>query len=233
MTINSDKKIYYCITQIRIIARSVVLWLISLPLMMNVRVMRMELITWALCRKHKRYQKGNLFFHKQGILDTCCYGETPLITLERIAMHAKIDYGSSLLDMGSGAGKAAAYFTIKKSCRVLGVEKNPEMLSLANRMARGCRINDRLRFIDADMFTLPVQDVDFIYIYHSALDDISIEKIAKQLSRYDPKVKIITVSWALQEVLPGFFTIETQFDGWFPWGLTWVYVQRPVVAYPS
>jgi len=51
--------------------------------------------------------------------------------------------------------------------------------------------------------------------------------MGKQLALYDTHVKIITVSYAFDEILPEHFETEQQFDGWFPWGITWVYIQRP------
>ena len=217
----------HVITKIRNTARSITLSLLSIPYCFNYKVIRMELLAWALCHKPKRYQTGNLFFEQQGSLDTHCYGETPLITLERIAKFAKINNKSRVLDMGSGAGRAASWLAIKKGCHVQGIEKNPKLVALSQRLAKGCHIENQATFIEEDMFTLPPQDVDVIYIYHSALDDKSIEKLGRNLGLYGPEVKIITVSYALEEILPGCFDIEQQFDGWFPWGVTWVYIQRP------
>lgn len=225
--ISALKRMKNIFIKIRNTGRNIVLTLISLPYWINRKVIRMELLAWALCSKAHRYQAGNLFFKKKGTLDTHCYGETPLITLERIAKHAGINNQSRVLDMGSGAGRAAVWLAIKKGCTVLGAEQNPRLVHLATRLATGCKLKEQVTFIEADMITLPPQDVDIIYIYHSALDDRSIEAMGRQLGYYGPEVKIVTVSYALEEILPGYFETEYQFDGWFPWGVTWVYIQRP------
>ena len=215
---------------IRMTLRNFLLILLGVPCWLNFKTLRMELIAWALCRKSDRYYIGNLFFHKQGLLKTHCYGETPLITLKRIAKRTGVNNQSRILDMGCGAGRASAWLAIKYQCHVTGVDQNPEFIRLAQRLSAGCRMTERLSYIKDDMLTYSKQNVDMIYIYHSALDDLTIEKMAKHLQTCDTHVKIVTVSYALNDILPGSFEIEAQFDGWFPWGLAWIYIQRPVAS---
>jgi len=150
----------HIITMIRNTARGITLALAGLPISLNPQIIRMELLAWALGSKAKRYQIGNYFFHKKGLLDTHPYGETPHITLARIAKRAGITPQSKVLDMGSGAGRTCAWFAIKKKCCVTGVEMNPQFVSLAKRLAAGCNITQKVTFIEHDMLTLPPQDVD-------------------------------------------------------------------------
>ncbi len=215
------------INQYRLFSRSWLMSIMSIPYGLSLQKIRLQLLSWSLCGRATRYQLGNIFFKERNLLDTCCYGETPWIALHRLAKKVKLTTDTRLLDMGSGVGLAACWLSIHTGCRVLGVERNPALIKLGNRLVNGCRLADRISFLEADMFTLPVQAVDVIYIYHSALDDLSILRLGKQLAHYPPEVKIITITYSFVEILPDYFELESCFDGWFPWGVTGIYIQRP------
>ncbi|MBE8215054.1 MAG: class I SAM-dependent methyltransferase [Endozoicomonadaceae bacterium] len=214
------------INRYRLFSRSFLMSLISIPYGLSWHKMRLQLLGWCLCRRHQRYRIGNIFFKKKGLLDTCCYGETPWITLHRIAKKINIHDKTCVMDLGSGVGLATLWLSIHTGCRIIGVEANEQLLVLANRLASACRLADRVTFLQEDMFTLPYQKVDVIYIYHSALDDISIKRLGEQLMQYDSRVQIITITYSFVEVLPDHFELTSCFEGWFPWGITGIYVQH-------
>ena len=70
------------------------------------------------------------------------------------AVPAKV--GDDALELGCGVGTASLCIgTRVPKCRITGVEIAPELVALANENARVNKLDDRVRFEEADVFQLP------------------------------------------------------------------------------
>ena len=66
--------------------------------------------------------------------------------------------GQTVLELGSGAGVAALCVAARlPDCSVTGLERDPELVALANANAAANGMEDRLRFVEGDVFALPSQ----------------------------------------------------------------------------
>lgn len=65
--------------------------------------------------------------------------------------------GSEVLEIGSGAGVASLCLAARVGCRIAGIEIEPELVKLANANAHANKFNERLEFIEDDIFMLRPQ----------------------------------------------------------------------------
>lgn len=78
-----------------------------------------------------------------------------------LAAHCKIKAGQTILNVGSGSGIPAAYLAQKYSCKVVGVDILPEMVTSAVKWANDKGLSDQLDFRVADARDLPFKDNRF------------------------------------------------------------------------
>jgi SAM-dependent methyltransferase len=156
------------------------------------------------------------------------YGETPLTTLDAIASNCSLFSKDTLLEMGSGTGRAAFWLRLFIGCSVVGIEKIPPFVAHARRVKRWLAL-DRLTFIEGDFSTLNLTGITAIYLYGTALSDEHILQLVHQFQRLPPGTKVITVTYPLTEYDPT-FTLIKQFPAHFPWGKTEVYLNIKNVA---
>jgi SAM-dependent methyltransferase len=76
---------------------------------------------------------------------------TPPELVEKMLDLAKVTSRDYVIDLGSGDGRnviAAA----RRGARALGVEYNPDMVALSNRLAAEAGVADKAKFVQGDMF---------------------------------------------------------------------------------
>jgi SAM-dependent methyltransferase len=77
---------------------------------------------------------------------------TPPALVEKMMDMAQVNANDFVIDLGSGDGRniiAAA----KRGANALGVEFNPDMVALSERLAKTAGVADKARFVQGDMFT--------------------------------------------------------------------------------
>ena len=77
---------------------------------------------------------------------------TPPALVEKMMDMAQVTPNDFVIDLGSGDGRniiAAA----KRGASALGVEFNPDMVALSERLAKTAGVADKARFVQGDMFT--------------------------------------------------------------------------------
>jgi SAM-dependent methyltransferase len=77
---------------------------------------------------------------------------TPPALVEKMMDMAQVNPNDFVIDLGSGDGRniiAAA----KRGANALGVEYNPDMVALSERLAKAAGVSDKARFVQGDMFT--------------------------------------------------------------------------------
>ena len=80
---------------------------------------------------------------------------TPAALVEKMLDMAKVTPHDVVMDLGSGDGRniiAAA----KRGARAIGVEYNPDMVALSNRLAAEAGVAGKATFVEGDMFTADI-----------------------------------------------------------------------------
>jgi len=76
---------------------------------------------------------------------------TPQPTVDNMLALTKLTPQDYLIDLGSGNG-ITVISAAKRGARALGVEFNPDMVALAQRLAKEAGVADRATFVQGDLF---------------------------------------------------------------------------------
>ncbi len=89
---------------------------------------------------------------------------TPPEVVEKMLDIARVTSADYVMDLGSGDGRnviAAA----KRGARALGVEFNPEMVALSERLAQEAGVGDKAKFVQGDMFEADISQATVLALF--------------------------------------------------------------------
>jgi hypothetical protein len=172
------------------------------------------------------YKISRIFLQKKGDKDIHTYGETSLITWEKIVQEVNISSSDNLFELGSGRGRTCFWSYYFLSCKVVGIERIPFFVKTANLLIKIFRIK-KVSFLEKDMFSLDYSLATTIYLYGTCLSEKEIFLLIEKFRKLDKKTKIITISYPLSDYDPEAFQTEKSFPVSFAWGETLAYLQHP------
>jgi predicted RNA methylase len=168
--------------------------------------------------------------------DVYQYGETPLLTIQKIAQYANIGEGDCVFELGCGTGRCAFWLAYFTGCRVIAIEQIPDFVDFSNKLIENNNfLKESIRFIRDDFFSADLSQATVIYCYGSKMDNGQIESLILNLGKVRPGTVIITVSYSLNEIIASTqnrsiaqedFPITIQFDAEFFWGKATVFIQK-------
>ena len=151
------------------------------------------------------------------------------MTYEKIAKECHLGPSDTVLEMGSGRGRGGFFLSHFFGCHVIGVERIPQFVKLANYIVSQFRLK-KIQFHCRDMFTVECFHASFIYLYGTCLEEFEIKKLITLFHRFKQKAKktkILTISYPLTDYdKQGIFQVEKVFEVDFPWGQTHAYLNR-------
>ena len=89
---------------------------------------------------------------------------TPPALVEKMLDMAQVTAKDVVMDLGSGDGRniiAAA----KRGATAIGVEYNPDMVALSNRLAREAGVAGKATFVEGDMFTADISKATVMALF--------------------------------------------------------------------
>lgn len=170
------------------------------------------------------YAISKSYLKKRNKTEIHTYGETPLMTYEKIAKEAELDPTDTFLELGSGRGRGALFLHHFFKCEVIGLERIPQFVKLSRYLAHKFD-QRRVTFICADMLKRELPKATVIYLYGTALSDQEIALLVEKLKKLPKEVKIVSVSYPLADYDEKAFQIEKIFPINFLWGETEAYIQ--------
>lgn len=150
------------------------------------------------------------------------YGETPLTEMEKIVKKFNIQSNNKVLELGAGRGKMSFWINFFIKCQVTGIEQIPSFVKIANLFIKIFNLKN-INFVCEDFFNYDFKNYDIIYLYGTTLSDEKIKTLISKFKKLSPSVKIITISYSLNEYDNTFDCVE-DFDITFPWGRTNAYL---------
>ena len=155
--------------------------------------------------------------------DTEPYGETPLATLDAIIQHCPIGPHDIAYELGSGRGRACFWLALYKGYNTVGIEYIPTFVAKAQKLAKFFGIKN-IEFRAEDILTTNLKDATWIYLFGSALPDVTILKLCSRLEKLKPGTKVITISYPLTAYTTSKkIALKSTLDLEFSWGTTQVY----------
>jgi SAM-dependent methyltransferase len=107
--------------------------------------------------------------------------------VEKMLDLAKVGPSDFVVDLGSGDGRnviAAA----KRGARALGVEYNPDMVALAQRLAAEAGVSDKATFVQGDMFEADFSEATVLALF--LLPD-NLERLKPKFNKLKPGSRIV------------------------------------------
>ena len=120
---------------------------------------------------------------------------TSQILVDRMLDMAKVTPNDFLMDLGSGDGRTVIT-AAKRGARALGIEYNPEMVSLSQRNAAAAGVTDRAQFQRADLFQTDLSRATVITMF--LLPDINL-KLRPKILALKPGTRIVSNSFNMGE----------------------------------
>jgi SAM-dependent methyltransferase len=168
--------------------------------------------------------------------DVYQYGETPLLTIEKIAKQIHTTEQDCIFELGCGTGRCAFWLAYFTKCRIVGIEQIPDFVDFSNQLVeKDSFLEGKINFIRNDFLSTDLNPATIIYCYGTKLTNAQIEALILNLGKTQPGTIVITVSYSLNEiistsenqaVLDKYFPIISKFDAEFFWGKTTVFIQK-------
>jgi precorrin-6B methylase 2 len=116
---------------------------------------------------------------------------TPQVVVDAMLKVAKVRKGDVLYDLGSGDGRipitAAKKYGITRG---VGIDINPERIKEAQENLAKAGVGERVRFINADLFTSDLSDATVITLY--LLPELNLKLLPKLLKELKPGTRIVS-----------------------------------------
>ncbi len=166
------------------------------------------------------YRTCRKFLQRRGEKEIYAYGETPLATLEKIAVECALRPQDHFVELGSGRGKSCFWVSQFIGCRVTGIEWVPSFIRLS-RFIKALFQIDRLSFQLADFKRADLSQATFVYLYGTCLSEEQIRTVAQSMEKLPNNGKIVSISFPLES---RYLKLQKSFPVAFPWGETVAYL---------
>jgi len=123
---------------------------------------------------------------------------TPQATVDAMLDMAKVTKSDYIIDLGSGDGRTVIT-AAKRGAKALGIEYNPEMVSLAKRNAAQEKVSAKATFVEADLFQSDFSKATVITMF--LLPRINLELRPKILDM-KPGTRIVSNSFDMVDWKP-------------------------------
>jgi SAM-dependent methyltransferase len=120
---------------------------------------------------------------------------TPPALLDLMLDLAEVTKDDFVMDLGSGDGRniiAAA----RRGARGVGVEYNPDMVALSNRLAREAGVADLASFVEGDMYEADISKATVMAVF---LLPANMEKLLPSFQSLAPGSRIVSNTFGFQE----------------------------------
>lgn len=118
------------------------------------------------------------------------YVPTPEPVVAEMLRIANVNENDVIYDLGSGDGRIVLTAARKYGARGVGVDIDPELVQKANENARAAGLDDRVKFIQQDLFETDISDASVVTLY--LLSDVNLKLRPKLLAELKPGTRIVS-----------------------------------------
>ncbi|HWQ53534.1 MAG TPA: methyltransferase domain-containing protein [Bryobacteraceae bacterium] len=127
------------------------------------------------------------------------YVPTPQEVVDAMLKLGNVTKNDMLYDLGSGDGRIAISAG-KLGAHAVGVDINPERIAEANKNAKAAGVTNRVRFIEGDLFQVPIKDATVVTLY--LLPSINLKLKPKLLAELKPGTRVVSHSFDMGDWKP-------------------------------
>lgn len=103
---------------------------------------------------------------------------------------ARVTADDVVYDLGSGDGRIVIIAAQKYGARGVGVELEPQLVEISRQVAREGQVDDRVTFIEGDLFTTDISEATVVTLYLSSTVNLRLEPKLKRELR--PGTRIVS-----------------------------------------
>ena len=97
---------------------------------------------------------------------------------------ARVTADDVVYDLGSGDGRIVVIAAQKFGARGVGIELDPKLVALSRELAVASEVGDRVKFVEADMFTTDLSPATIVTLYLSESINLDLEpKLRNELRK--------------------------------------------------
>jgi SAM-dependent methyltransferase len=127
--------------------------------------------------------------NEQPIKKDVPYVPTPQELVEKMIEVAKVTEKDTVYDLGCGDGRMVVTAAKKHGARGIGVDIDPERIKEANANAKEAGVTDKVKFIQADLFTMDFKEADVLLMY--LLPSVNV-KLRPKILELKPGTRIVS-----------------------------------------
>lgn len=121
------------------------------------------------------------------------YVSTPHTVVYAMLDLAKVDRNDVVYDLGSGDGRIVITAAKSVGARGTGVELRPELVQRSRENAKRAGVDDRVRFLQQDIFQTDLSEATVVMLY--LLPEVNIKLRPKLLRELKPGTRIVSHSF--------------------------------------
>lgn len=115
---------------------------------------------------------------------------TPREVVQAILDIAEVNADDVLYDLGSGDGRIVVAAAGERGARGVGIDLDPQRIAEANANARKAGVTERVRFMQADLFTTDIRAATVVTLY--LLPDLNLKLRPRLLAELQPGTRIVS-----------------------------------------
>ena len=127
------------------------------------------------------------------------YVPTPQAVVDKMLEVAGLSQKDVLYDLGCGDGRIVIGAAKRGAKRAIGVDIDPERIAEARSNAKAAGVEDRVRFIEGDLFATPLDEATVVTLY--LLPDLNL-RLRPKLLALKPGTRIVSHAFDMGEWKP-------------------------------
>ena len=143
---------------------------------------------------------------------------TPQELVDKMLEMAKVTPSDFLIDLGSGDGRTVIT-AARLGANALGIEYNPEMVTLSKENAEKAGVSDRAKFMEADLYKTDLSGATVITMF--LLPEINL-KLRPRLLDLKPGTRIVSNTFTMGEWEED-YKVETD-ENWNSWNTAYLWI---------
>jgi SAM-dependent methyltransferase len=113
---------------------------------------------------------------------------------------ARVTADDVVFDLGSGDGRIVIMAAQKYGARGVGIEIDPKLVELSRELAREGGVEDKVTFVEGDMFTADISPATVVMLYLSTTTNADLEpKLRRELA---PGSRIVSQQFPMGAWIP-------------------------------
>lgn len=123
------------------------------------------------------------------------YVGTPYDVVSKMLQMAKVKKDDLVYDLGCGDARILILAAQKFGCRAIGYDIDPEMVRISRENVAKNHVEDLVKIVQADIFTLDLREADVIPMY--LLPEMN-QKLIPQLEKLKPGSRLVCHNYDLE-----------------------------------